>query len=481
MSLDPRTQDEIYQSLKSNLQGKISGLTNFVENSFNYVWTQAFAREQHEQEVAATAVQLSGWANYAGKTLTSEDLDDLDIDGATAEEINQYVEDEHLDEFAKAFGVARDLGSQAVGEVEVTVSEATTIPEGVEFGTEPDSDGEFLSFFTTESVSTNSATTVTVSIQAAEVGTAYNVGANTITHLPNPPTGVESVTNPNATTGGEGIQSNSSLRDDIKNAIIENSGGGTKDGVEAYIENNTAAIQVTVDEKYQGDSEHGNYPHGDVIVLGGTDSEVEQAIAESHPSAVQHILVRPTSFGVNVTATVEGSTIDTTEVENDIEAYFDDLLLAENVYRDKIIQTILNADDGIENIDTLEIEINEESHTYDSDNSGGDAPNHPYYILDKGDQMEQDTAITEVLATVGGSADTVLAEGTDYEEYDSTNNDYTSPGLDSVNFDVDGDSTPDGDNPDEDTIFEVTYRIEEDIIINNAEVATAGNISVTTV
>jgi len=482
MSLDPRTTDEVYTSLRNNLQGRISGLTNFVENSFNYVWTQAFAEEQHEQEVAATAVQLSGWANYVGKTLTEDDLDELDIDGATAEEINEYVEDEHLDEFAQAFGVTRDPGTKAVGEVEVTTSEAATIPEGVEFGTEPDADtGEFLSFFTTESVSTSSATTVTVSIQAGQVGAEYNVGSDTITHLPNPPTGVESVTNPNATTGGTGIQSNEALREDVKRSIIENSGGGTKDGVEAYIEENTAAIEVTVDEKFTGDSEHGMYPHGDVIVLGGADSEVEQAIEQSRPSAVEHILVRPTSFGVNVSADVEGTDIDTTEVESEIEEYFDGLLLAENVYRDKIIQVILNADTDIENISDLQVEINEEPHVYDSDNSGGDAPNHPYYILDKGDQMDQSTGITEVLATVGETPDTVLVEGTDYEEYDSTNNDYTSPGLDSVNFDIDGDSTVDGDNPDEDTTFEVTYEIAEDITINNAEVATAGEISVTVV
>lgn len=481
MALDPQTTDEIYENLRDSLQGKIDGLTNFVPNSFNYVWTRAFADKQHEQEVAATAAQLAGWADYTGKQLTQEDLDRLDIDGASPEELNEYMEDEQLDEFAKAFGVRRDPGTQAVGEVEVTTSESTTIPEGVEFGTEPESDtGEFLSFFTTESVSTSGAETVTVSIQAAEVGTEYNVGANTITHLPNPPTGVESVTNPDATTGGSGVQSNESLREDIKNALVESSGGGTKDGVEAYIENETGAIDVRVDEKFTGDTEHGSYPHGDVIVLGGTDTNVEQAIFESRPSAVEHFLVRPVQYGVNVTATVTSDgTVDNTAVEEDVQNYFDNLLLGDDVFRDRIIQQILNADDNIENITSLTIEINEELHLYDPDNSTGEAPNYPYYILDKGDEMEQDTGITRVTATVGGTTDTVLDEGTDYEEYDSTNNDYSSPGLDSINFDVDGDNAVDGTNPDDETEFAVTYRMQDDITIDQNEVATAGVIDVT--
>src|SRR6056297_3161741 len=143
-AFDPRTASEIYEDLKTNLQNKIPKLTNFVTTSFNYVFTNSFASQQHEAEVAATAVQLSGWADYSGKELTADDLDTLGIDGATAEEINQFVSDEQLDEFAKAFGVTRDLGSFAVGDVDITTNSAVTIPEGRSFGTQPDGSGDFI-------------------------------------------------------------------------------------------------------------------------------------------------------------------------------------------------------------------------------------------------------------------------------------------------------------------------------------------------
>jgi len=366
-AINPRTTDEVYESLKSNLKGKINKLTNFAENSFNFVWTQAFAEEQHEEEVAALAVQLSGWAEYAGKEITQEDLDELGITGATPEEVNEYINEDHLDELGKLMGVTRDPGEKAIGEVEITTNSAVTIDEGTKFGTQPGSEGDFRSFFTTETVNAGSATTVTASIQAESVGDEYNVGAGTITYMPNPPVGVDSVTNPSGTTGGTDIQSNDGLRQDIQNAVIESSGGGTKTGVESYIEDNTEAIDVIVQEKFTGDSEHGNYPHGDVVVLGGTDQEVQDAIDFSHPSAVEHILIRPTQFGINVDADVEGTDINTTAVEDDIAEYFDQLLLGDDVIRDKIIQTIMNADPDIDNItpaDAPFISINKEGHTF---------------------------------------------------------------------------------------------------------------------
>lgn len=437
ISIDPRTKDDIYQSLKNSLSGKISGLTNFAKTSFNYVWTQAFAEEQHKEEVAALAVQLSGWPKYSGKDITQEDLDDLGVTGATPEEVNKYIEQDHLDELAKVVGVTRGQGQPATGQVEITTSTATTVQQGTEFGTQPDSNGDFLKFETTEEVTTNSATTVTANIQAVNVGDEYNVGAGTITYLVNPSPGIDSVTNPSGTTGGTDVQSNASLRQDIQNAVIENSGGGTKAGMEAFIEDNTNAIDVVIQEKFTGDTDHGNYPHGDVIALGGTDTEVNEAIDDSHPSAVEHILVRPNLYGVNVYPNLEGNNIDASGVEDDILNYFDNQLLGDNVFRDKIIQIIMNSDTDIDNIASLDIEINEEPHVYDTDNSGGDAPNHPYYVLDKGSQMEQTTNVVKVSGTTRGS-DVTYKKGVDFRVYDSTNSDFSSPGLDAIKWDVPG-------------------------------------------
>lgn len=474
MAYDPRTQDEVYDSLKSNLTGKISKLTNFAESTFNWVWTRAYAEEQHREEVVASATQLSGWVDWAGETLTQEDLDDLGIDGATPSELNQFMEDSHLEQVGELVGVTRDQGSKATGSVDITTNSATTIPEGTEFSTEPDSQGNSLSFFTDSEVTTNSATTVSADVTAEEVGTEYNVGSGTVTELVNPPTGVDSVTNPSGMTGGADVQSNDSLRDDIKNALVESTGGGTKAGVEGFIVDNTDATDAVVDEKFTGDSAHGNHPHGDVVVLGGTDSDVNDAIANSRPSAVEHILVRPTTHNVQVTADVEGSDIDTTAVEDSIQDYFDTLLIDDDVYRDQIIQAIMNGDDDVNNISSLTVKIVNETHTYDSDNSGGDAPNHPLYKFDKGDEMAADSSshgngITEVTGTLSGNSHT-FTEGTDYDEgtVDGSSVDAIDWGLG-------------GDNPDEDTDFDVNYDIEEDITIGTQEHVTLDSKTVTVV
>jgi|APHM01.1.fsa_nt_gi Uncharacterized homolog of phage Mu protein gp47 len=325
IAYDPRSSDEVFDSLKTRLTNKIPKLTNFIDTSFNAVFTRAFAREQHDIEVALTAAQLSAWVEYSGKSLTEEDVNDLNIDGATAIELNEYMEEEHLEQLARGFGVSRDPGTRAVGELEVTTGSATSFSEGREFGTQPDSSGDFISFETTEDFSVSNATTDTVEIQAVNRGTQGNVAADTITYQPNPPVGVLEVTNPQQTSAGTNEQSIGSLREDVKSAVIESAEGGTRRGVEAFIENETDAISVLVQENFEGDTEHGDYPHADVVVFGGTDSNVQEAIKFSRPSAVEHILTRPDIVEVTVDVDLIGSNINTSTVTGRIESLFTDL------------------------------------------------------------------------------------------------------------------------------------------------------------
>ena len=367
-AFDPRTSSEIYESLKTRLQNRIPELTNFIETSFNYVFTSSFSEQQHEVETAALATQLSGWVDYTGKTLTEDDLRELGIDGASALEINQYMDSTHLDEFAKGFGVTRDEGIQATGTLNVTTLQTVTIPEGTEFGTQPDENGEFISFETTQTETISGAQQdYPVEIQAVEVGESGNVPSNTVTYMPNPPVGVDSVTNLTPTGGGIDEQSDESLREDVKSAVAESSQGGTVDGVEGYIENNTDALTALVKEKYQGDEEHGDYPHADVIVFGGEEQNVLDAIDFSHPSGSEHILVRPEVIEFDVEITALDTDGDTASAEAAVEEYLDSLDLGDEVYKSKIIQTALNADSTITNIDSVFIEIIEEPQEVSGD------------------------------------------------------------------------------------------------------------------
>jgi len=451
MALDPRTREEVYNSLKSGLTNRISKLTNFAENTFNYVWTQAFSQALHKQEVAATAVQLSGWVDYAGKELTQEDLDALGIEGVEPEEINQYMSSQHLDELGKEVGVTRNTGEYATGEVEITTTADTvTIPEGAEFGTNPDALGSYLAFYTTEKVSPDSGeTTVTAPIQAGSVGEDFNVGSNTITYMPSPPSGVQSVTNPNATSGGSGVESDEQLRKSIKSAIFEKSGGGTKKGLEGAVESNVEGVSsVSVDEFTDASP-----TYVDVVVEGGEDSAVQEEIDDSRPVGVQHNLVRPTVFEVSIVVNVSGGSIDTLAVENALATYITNRPLGGNIIRDKIVQRVMNTDQDIEKIDNINLEVNEEVHTYQSGTST--------YSLNKGTEIETD-GIVNVTGFVNGSSNTFV-EGTDFEE----------TGSGGIDWSVGGDSPDDGTN------FKVTYRIEDDLTIEAREKSEPATINVT--
>lgn len=474
MVYTPKTQQELYEDIRDRLTGKIAKLTNFVTTSFNYVWTTAYTQLLRQNEVALLASQLSGFVEYAGGPVTQAQLDALGIDSVTPEEINQYMNDEDLDRLVEIVGISRDPGEEATGQVTITtVNPATTVPAGTEFGTQPDNDtGEFLSYFTTEQVSTSSGvTTVTADIEAAEVGDEYNVGAGQVTYMPNPPTGVQSVSNGAGIDGGVDEETNDELRARAKNAVLNNSGGGTVQGIEGFIENNVdGVIAANVDEFPTGGTKQSE-PYADVIVDGGSDNDVEDAIDASHPSGVRHYLVRPTLYTVNVDASVTGGDIDTADVEAVLGNYVAGLDVGEDLYRDQIIQEIMNADSSIDNITQLEIEIGEEPHTF---SAGTDV-----YTLDKTLETDDGSAsyemgITEVTGTLSGTSGHTFVEDTDYQEWNSSAGDTSSP-QDSIDWSLAGD------DPDDGTTFYVSYNVDEDISVDVREKTEAGTMTITEV
>lgn len=490
MPFDPRDVDTIYESVRDRLKGRINTLTNFTESSFNYVWTRAYANRFRDAELVQLAVQLSGWVDYAGGPVTQNDLDQLDIENVEPEEVNQFMRDQDLDELAKLVGAKRDPGTKASGTVTFTTqSQFTEIPDGTSVGTSPDATGDFFEFVVdtdddTDGVETPSGETETTApVTAIEVGVDYNTGSSTVTYLPDPPTGVQSVTNTSAIDGGQDRERNDEFRERIKNAIFDKSGGGTAAGVRGFVRSEVDDVTSVAVKEYPGGNaslpsdtnspggpggSSSTSPFSDVIVEGGETTLVEAAINDARPVAIQHNLVRPIFITVGVTADVEGSNIDTAQVEEALNVFLARLDLSEPVYRDKIIQQILNTQTGIDNIENLEIRVENESILYDSDNSSGDAPNHPLYKLGKGDLMETD-GIKTVTGTLTGSSNEFI-EGTDYDEgvVDDSSDDAIDWGLA-------------GDSPDEETEFNVTYTIEEDITVDEYEKATPGSVTINTI
>lgn len=475
MALDPRTPAEIAEDLETSLRGKIVKLTNFLDGSFNDTWITAYSDQIHDLERRLLVAQLSGWVRYAGKApLDQTDLDRLGVDGVEPGDLTEYVEDDHLDELAYIVGIERDPGNRATGEVEIeTASTNTEINEGLEVATELDSDGEYLSFFVDadgdgeitpeEDISTtpSSGTTATVDIIAEEVGDEYNVGANTVVRFINPDPGVESVTNPNEVTGGSNEQSNESFRDDIQNAVFSSSGGGTVAGIEGFIEDNVEGVQDVALEEFTSVQP----PYVDVIVDGGSEQDVLDAIADSRPAGIEHNLVDPENINLGASIDIIGSDVETGPVQDNIADYFSGLSLDDRFRRTKLVQIIMNTDTDIDEVSSMNIMIlgvNDEGHTYSSGTDIYELDFDPLGNVERDEHLYRDGTdiydlefddINDGSVTVEADVNgewTELTNDTDYDVIDNGG----GGGLDAIDFSLGGDS------PDDFTVFTVEYNHE---------------------
>jgi len=376
MTLQPRESDTIYDSVRTTLEDSIDKLTHFLPGSFNDAIVSAHSQQVREAEIKALAAELAGTIDYAGKELDESDLDDLGVDNLEPDEINEYMDDQHLDLLAANFTIERDPGSKATVEVEIeTTDDSVEIDEGYIVATEPSTGTGSLDFMVdadddgvidpdsdaTSSPSTGS-TTVTVTAIASAVGSEYNVGGGTITHMPNPEPGILSVTNSTAATGGQDEQSNDSLRADVKRSIFEQSEGGTVSGIERAVLSDSDATSVNVDEFVDSDP-----PFCDVVVDGGDTSTLRDVIAESKPAGIKHNLVRPEQISVGVYTGVVGDDANASNVETVVTSYLDGLRVGDPFYESQLLSNIVSADRAIitvPGLTTYFTTVDNERHSY---------------------------------------------------------------------------------------------------------------------
>lgn len=452
MPFQPRDQEEIYTSLRDRLTGKIRGLSNFVQSSFNYVWTHdAFAEFFRRYEVALLAAQLSTMPDYAGGPITQADLEELGIADVDPEEVNKYMDDSDLDQLATLMGLTRSEGTKAMGTVTFACSDDTVeVPEGAEVGTEPDADGNYYSYFTTESGSPASGeTTVDLTVEAEEVGSEYNIGSGRITFQPSPTSGVQGVVNHTAIGGGEDRESNNELRERVKGAVITESGGGTVGGIEGYIESELDDVRDTNIIEYP----NADPPHAEVYFHGGEVADVASALDASRPSGVRHDPIKATNREISVAVAVDGNGIDSRYVEKVITTYVSELLIGEDVIRERIIQKAMNADNSIYDINELFLVVEDEPHTFENGKIE--------YQMDRGLRVN---GVTEIVDESGNT----YTEGIDFDEVQ-----IEDEGLEYVVRWLTG-----ADTPDDGETFYVSYATFDDADMSEIEVGVPGTVSV---
>jgi len=179
-----------------------------------------------------------------------------------------------------------------------------------------------LDFYTMSATSAN--------IRAVEGGPDSNLGANTLTALPSPPAGVNTVTNlyPTGSTDftdregnqfrvGQEEETDAALRD---RAVDVTTGGGsaTHDAIVGNIRNSIPEVTSVTMFENKTDSDNtgtgGLPPHSfEAVVFGGTDQQVAEALFEK-----KAVTARDYS-GVNGTSVTETVVSDTNDQERQIE------------------------------------------------------------------------------------------------------------------------------------------------------------------
>ncbi|MDB9247442.1 baseplate J/gp47 family protein [Halorubrum ezzemoulense] len=243
-------------------------------------------------------------------------LDDTDIIGAlaeatarsVAEQQEQSLEDvsrdatietatgDALTRKAADVGVGRREAIPATGAVEFSrSSDATTdytIAEGTRVRT---ADGE-VTFETTEQVTLVSGTrSAKATVRATEGGTETNLAPNKLVDMPSPPSGIESVTNPNPTgdenytdTNGETLVVGRDRENDEElriRALQSRSIGGaaTPRAIEASVLSVPGVRSVSLESNPKPtEDEDGRPPYSnEVIVAGGNEADIADALVKA--------------------------------------------------------------------------------------------------------------------------------------------------------------------------------------------------------
>ena len=213
------------------------------------------------------------------------------------------AEGQSLDLLSGLIGISRERALPSKGDVEFSRSAAASVDYTIPRGTVVQTDSLDPIRFTTDSTAILEAgsTEVVVSVTAEVGGIESDVGADALTIMPNPPSGIESVTNTSTTTGGTERESDDALRRRAKFELAASS-SSTAPAIESALQRLEDVLGVSI---YTNDT---NAVDGDglpahsfeAIVEGGDSNEIGQTLFEKKAMGTTS---HSGSFGVSETVT----------------------------------------------------------------------------------------------------------------------------------------------------------------------------------
>lgn len=280
-----------------------------------------------------------------------------------------------LDYHADGRGLVRRESVNATGYVTVTAKAGLVIPLGYGFSTEADDEGNTIDFVTTEEVTVDSLGNAKIPIEAAEGGSASNVGVNAIVLHTGDETGelldeIISVTNEEAVTGGLDEEDDDTLREriveydrshdisyvgnvaDYKRWALSVPGVGAVTVIPAKDDSGIIKI-ILMDQNGVPASKQIQDAVYDYIMC--PDSESDRL---APPNAVLEITA-PETVVVNISAVVYLREAEIGDVQNDLKAALQSYLLNvssnDSAVRISAINSILGAVSGIYDYDSVQI------------------------------------------------------------------------------------------------------------------------------
>lgn len=280
-----------------------------------------------------------------------------------------------LDYHADGRGLVRRESVNATGYVTVTAKAGLVIPLGYGFSTEADDEGNTIDFVTTEEVTVDSLGNAKIPIEAAEGGSASNVGVNAIVLHTGDETGelldeIISVTNEEAVTGGLDEEDDDTLREriveydrshdisyvgnvaDYKRWALSVPGVGAVTVIPAKDDSGIIKI-ILMDQNGAPASKQIQDAVYDYIMR--PDSESDRL---APPNAVLEITA-PETVVVNISAVVYLREAEIGDVQNDLKAALQSYLLNvssnDSAVRISAINSILGAVSGIYDYDSVQI------------------------------------------------------------------------------------------------------------------------------
>lgn len=201
----------------------------------------------------------------------------------------EYAEGIALDLLTALIGVPRQPAVKAT--TTLTFSRAT--PAAVDYiipaGTKVQTDAlSPVRFVTTEKATLAAASTSIAGVPAEAVvgGQAGNVGPDRLTVMPDPPVGVESVTNPSEASGGVDAEPDDDLRERAKRELSTGS-RATAQAVRNYLLNvpDVQDVSLFINDQATTDGDGRPAHSTEYVVLGGADADIGQALVEAKAAA----------------------------------------------------------------------------------------------------------------------------------------------------------------------------------------------------